>query len=163
MLKRMIKYTDYNGNPRTQEFYFYLNNKNLQELDAKYQEDGGFAGRFNLIINNFDKRKLLETFEDITVMAYGIKSEDGTKFIKNKQVQEDFLYSAAYEQLFNELTLGDDASAKLSDFLKKILPAELQAQIAKADADGSNKMPEILAEAIKDQEAAAKKENNIEG
>ncbi|MBR5952334.1 MAG: hypothetical protein IKZ85_03590, partial [Pseudobutyrivibrio sp.] len=69
MLKRIIKYTDYNGNHRTQEFYFYLNNKNLQELDALYQEDGGFAGRFNLIINNLDKRKLLETFEDITVRA----------------------------------------------------------------------------------------------
>ena len=156
MLKRIIKYTDYNGNPRTQEFYFYLNNKNLQELDALYQEDGGFAGRFNLIINNLDKRKLLETFEDITVRAYGVKSEDGTKFVKSKQVQEDFLYSAAYEQLFNELTMGDDASAKLSDFLKKILPAELQGQIEKADAEGTNKMSEILAEAIKDQEAAAK-------
>ena len=48
--------------------------------------------------------------------------------------------------------LGDDAADKFSDFLKKILPNELQAQITKAEADGNVQMPELLAEALKDQE-----------
>jgi hypothetical protein len=152
MLKKIIKYTDYNDLPRTQEFFFYLSKKDLQDLNANY--DGGLQGQFNKIINNYDQKALLVTFEDIVLSAYGLKSEDGTKFIKNEKVREDFKYSAAYEALFDELTSGDDAADKFADFLKKILPAELQAQIAKADAEGKTEMPEILAEVLKDQDAA---------
>lgn len=154
MLKKLIKYTDYNDLPRTQEFFFYLSKKDIQVLNANYE--GGLQGQFNKIMNNLDMKALLHTVEDIVLAAYGEKSEDGTKFIKNAKVREDFQYSAAYEALFDELTTGDDAADKFSDFLKKVLPNELQAQIAKAEAEGNVQMPEILAEAIKDQEAANK-------
>ena len=153
MLKKMLKYTDYNDVLRTQEFYFYLSKKDIQMLNAKYQEDGGLSGRFNIIMNKMDMRRLLETVEDLVLNSYGEKSEDGSKFIKNVKVREDFQYSAAYEALFYELTVGDDAADKFSDFLRKILPNDVQAQIAKAEAEGNVEMPEILAEAIKDQNA----------
>lgn len=152
MLKKMIKYTDYNDNARTQEFYFYLSKKDIQTLNAKYQEDGGLGGRFNIIMNKMDMRRLLETVEDLVLTAYGEKSEDGERFIKNTKVREDFQYSAAYEALFDELTGDETAADKFSDFLRKILPNDVQANIAKAEADGKVQMPEILAEAIKDQE-----------
>lgn len=151
MLKKIIKYTDYNDMNRTQEFFFYLSKKDIQKLNAKYE--GGIQGRFNIIMNKLDNRLLLETVEDLILSSYGEKSEDGTKFIKNPKVREDFQYSAAYEELFDELTTGDDAADKFSDFLKKILPNDVQAQIAKAEAEGNVEMPELLAEAIKDQEA----------
>ena len=153
MLKKMLKYTDYNDVLRTQEFFFYLSKKDIQMLNAKYQEDGGLSGRFNIIMNKMDMRRLLETVEDLVLNSYGEKSEDGSKFVKNAKVREDFQYSAAYEALFDELTGGDDAADKFSDFLSKILPNEVQAQIAKAEAEGNVEMPEILAEAIKDQNA----------
>lgn len=153
MLKKIIKYTDYNDNARTQEFYFYLSKKDIQTLNAKYQEDGGLSGRFNIIMNKMDMRRLLETVEDLVLTAYGEKSEDGERFIKNAKVREDFQYSAAYEALFDELTGDETAADKFSDFLRKILPNDVQANIAKAEAEGKVEMPEILAEAIKDQEA----------
>ena len=150
MLKKIIKYTDYNDTPRTQEFYFYLSKRKLQQLNAKYE--GGLQGQFTKILNDYDQKALLETFDDIVLTAYGLKSEDGTQFIQTKEVRDKFENSAAYEALFDELTLGDDAADKFSDFLKKILPNELQAQITKAEADGNVQMPELLAEALKDQE-----------
>ena len=152
MLKKIIKYTDYNDNARTQEFFFYLSKKDIQTLNAKYQEDGGLSGRFNIIMNKMDMRRLLETVEDLVLTAYGEKSEDGERFIKNAKVREDFQYSAAYETLFDELTGDETAADKFSDFLRKILPNDVQANIAKAEAEGKVEMPEILAEAIKDQE-----------
>lgn len=152
MLKKIIKYTDYNDNARTQEFYFYLSKKDIQTLNAKYQEDGGLSGRFNIIMNKMDMRRLLETVEDLVLTAYGEKSEDGERFIKNAKVRENFQYSAAYEALFDELTGDETAADKFSDFLRKILPNDVQANIAKAEAEGKVEMPEILAEAIKDQE-----------
>lgn len=154
MLKKIIKFTDFNDLPRTQEHYFYLSRRDLQNLNAKYE--GGLQGQFTKIINNYDQKALLMTFDDIVLTAYGLKSEDGTKFVKNDEVKENFKYSAAYDALFDELTLGDDAADKFADFLRKILPAELQAQIAKAEAEGNVEMPEILAEALKDQDAAKK-------
>lgn len=156
MLKKLVKYTDYNDNARTQEFFFYLSKKDIQFLNARYQEDGGLGGRFNKIMNKLDMRMLLETVEDIVLTSYGVKSEDGERFIKNDKAKEDFKYSAAYEALFDELTTGDDSADKFSSFLKKILPNEIQAEITKAEAEGKVEMPEILAEAIKDQEAANK-------
>lgn len=156
MLKKIIKYTDFNDLPRTQEFYFYLSKRKLQKLNAKYE--GGLQGQFTKIINDYDQKALLETFDDIVLTAYGIKSEDGTQFIQTDEVRSKFENSAAYDALFDELTSGDDAADKFADFLKKILPAELQAQIAKADAEGrSAEMPEILAEVLKDQDAAKDK------
>lgn len=154
MLKKIIKYTDFNDMARTQEFYFYLSKKDIQVLNANY--DGGLQGQFTKIMNKLDMKALLQTVEDIVLAAYGEKSEDGTKFIKNAKVREDFQYSAAYEALFDELTTGEDAADKFSDFLRKVLPNDVQAQIAKAEAEGNVEMPEILAEAIKDQDAANK-------
>lgn len=153
MLKKIIKYTDFNDNARTQEFYFYLSKRDIQALDAKYQEDGGLSGRFNIIVNDRDARRLLETVEDLILLSYGVKSEDGTKFNKSEKVREDFRWSAAYETLFDELTDMKENTDKFSDFLRKILPNDVQAQIAKAESEGKVEMPEILAEAIKDTEA----------
>lgn len=151
MLKKIIKYTDYNDNARTQEFFFYLSKRDLQMLDAKYQEDGGLSGRFNMIVNKHDAKRLLETVEDLILTSYGEKSEDGVKFVKNAKAREDFQYSAAYEKLFDELTDMKDNTDGFSDFLKKILPNDVQAQIAEAESKGNIEMPELLAEAIKDQ------------
>lgn len=151
MLRKIIKYTDYNDNTRTQEFFFYLSKKDIQKLNARYE--GGIQGRFNIIMNKLDNRLLLETVEDLILSSYGEKSEDGAKFVKNEKVRADFESSAAYEELFDELTTGDNAADKFSDFLRKILPNEVQAQIAKAEAEGNVEMPELLAEAIKDQKA----------
>ena len=63
--------------------------------------------------------------------------------------------------MFDELTTGEKSSDKFSDFLRKILPNDVQAQIAKAEAEGTNTMPEILAEAIKDQEADSRKIDTV--
>ena len=95
MLKKIIKYTDYNDNARTQEFFFYLSKKDIQTLNAKYQEDGGLSGRFKIIMNKQDMRRLLETVEDLVLTSYGEKSEDGERFVKNAKVREAFQYSAA--------------------------------------------------------------------
>lgn len=153
MLRKVVKYTDFNDIVRTQEFYFYLSKRDIQALDARYQEDGGLSGRFNIIVNNRDSRRLLETVEDLILLSYGIKSEDGTSFNKSDSVREAFRWSAAYATLFDELTDMEENTDKFSDFLKKILPNDVQAAIAKAESEGKVEMPEILAEAIKDTEA----------
>ena len=153
MYKRIIKYTNLKDERKVEELYFYLSPKNLKKLDAKYQDQGGIRGLFQKMITKNDNRLILETIEDIILSSYGIVSEDGNRFIQNDTVRSEFECSCAYEQLFDELTSTAEA---FGEFLKKILPNEVQAEIAKAEKEGNVEMPEIVAEMLKEQEAAEK-------
>lgn len=153
MYKRIVKYTNLKDERKVEELYFYLSPKNLKKLDAKYQDQGGIRGLFQKMITKNDNRLILETIEDIILSSYGIVSEDGNRFIQNDTVRADFECSCAYEQLFDELTSTAEA---FGEFLKKILPNEVQAEIAKAEKEGNVEMPEIVAEMLKEQEAAEK-------
>lgn len=153
MYKRIVKYTNLKDERKVEELFFYLSPKNLKKLDAKYQDQGGIRGLFQKMITKNDNRLILETIEDIILSSYGIVSEDGNRFIQNDTVRADFECSCAYEQLFDELTSTAEA---FGEFLKKILPNEVQAEIAKAEKEGNVEMPEIVAEMLKEQEAAEK-------
>lgn len=150
MLKKIIKYKDYNDADRTQEFYFYLSQKDIKMLNAK--TEGGIQAKFIKIMNKLDVKELLETVEDLILSAYGERSEDGTRFMKTPEIRENFKYSAAYEKLFDELT---DSPEALAEFIKKILPNDVQAKIDAEEAKGNKgQMPELIAEMMKDQDAA---------
>lgn len=150
MYKRIIKYTDYNDQKRTQEFYFYLSTKDIKMLNGKF--DGGLENFLINMVNNMDGRALLETIELFVLSSYGERSGDGTTFDKSPEVVKKFKYSAAYEQLFDELTETPEA---FSDFLKKVLPSDVQNRIVEAEKSGSNaNMPEIVSEVMKDAETS---------
>lgn len=158
MLKRIVKFTNLKGEKKSEELYFYLSPKNLKKMDAKYQNVGGIKGLFEKMITKNDNRLILETIEDIILTSYGIVSEDGNRFIQNQTVREEFETSCAYEQLFDELTSTAEA---FGEFLKKILPNDVQAEIAKAEKEGNVEMPEIVAEILKDQEENNAAENKV--
>ena len=55
-------------------------------------------------------------------MAYGVKSDDGKRFIKNERLREEFASSEAYSVLFMEIVTDADAAAK---FINAVIPAGL--------------------------------------
>lgn len=149
MYKRIIKYNNFKGERKIEEYYFYLSPKDLKKFNANYE--GGIKGLFEKMVSKGNDKLILETIEDIVLSSYGVISDDGNRFIKNEKVREEFEYSAAYEQLFDELTATADA---FGEFLKKVLPNDVQAEIAKAEKEGNVEMPEIVTEMLKEQEAA---------
>ena len=50
-------------------------------------------------------------------MAYGVKSEDGKRFIKNQTVKDEFAESLAFSQLIEDFHETDTA---MSDFITGI-------------------------------------------
>ena len=44
----------------------------------------------------------MEFFEDLIKKAYGVKSEDGRRFMKSEEISRSFMESPAYEILFEE-------------------------------------------------------------
>jgi hypothetical protein len=117
MVKKTITYTDYDGNERTEDFYFNLTQAELVEME--YSTDGGMRNKLQKAINEVDPRKLMTIFKDIVIKAYGIKSDDGKRFIKNDKVREEFMESEAYSMIFMELVTDTKAA---EDFINNIIP-----------------------------------------
>lgn len=139
MYKRTIKYTDFNGVERTQDFYFYLSKTNLTKLNSRVE--GGIQNKFEKMINKIDVKELVATVEELILSAYGEKSDDGTRFIQNEKLSTEFSQTPAYDDLFMSLINDPDA---LADFIKKILPQDLQVKIEEEMAKGN--VPNIVPE-----------------
>lgn len=137
MIKRTIKYTDFNGNQRTEDAYFNMtrseliafsfgmpdaiadtakdtNNVDLEAAGTKLIEKMGTSGIFNFV-------------KDLVFKAYGMKSEDGRRFIKSEQMSTEFTQTLAYDEFLIDL-FSDDKKA--AEFINGIIPADMAKQIS---------------------------------
>lgn len=126
MIKKTIAYTDYNGVQRTEDFYFNLTKAELLEMELT--SVGGFSEMVQKIINAKDGPALTAIFKDLILKAYGEKSADGRRFIKNDEIREAFSQTEAYSNLFMELATDDNAAAA---FINGVMPADLVAEANK--------------------------------
>ena len=132
MLKKTITYKDYNDIERTEDFLFNLTQTELMKWDLK--TPGGLAAKLEKITQKFDIPSLTEFLEDLIDKSYGIKSEDGVRFIKDPKLSEMFRQTEAYDQLFIEL-FSDEK--KTADFINGILPKELLEKAKEQNANVS--------------------------
>jgi hypothetical protein len=135
MLKRPIKYENFNGDTVTEDFYFNLTRPELMELEVAV--DGGFGAFLKKIATGDDNKAILEEFQRLIISSYGEKSEDGRTFKKSDEIHSDFRQSAAYDALFFELGSKENA---LLDFIIGIFPSDMRDDIRKAvEADDEKK------------------------
>ncbi len=120
MIKKTVTFTDFNGNERTEDFYFHLTEQELTEWELSV--DGGLSGVLTRIINSQDNKKLVEIFKDLLIRSYGVKTPDGRGFIKNEEVLNNFKYTQAFSDIYMELATDDKAA---SEFINGIMPASL--------------------------------------
>ena len=125
MIKETITYTDYNGTERKEDFYFNLTKAEVMELEMSTQ--GGLAEMIQRIVAAQDQPAIIKVFKDLIIKAYGVKSPDGKRFIKNQEVVDDFVQTEAFSELFMKLATDADAAAK---FVNGIVPADLAKQLA---------------------------------
>ena len=123
MLKKRIKYTDYNGVEREEDFHFNLTEAELMEMELS--EAGGITAQVEKIIQEKKQEKIVEIFKDIILKSYGEKSADGKRFIKNDEVRASFEQNPAYSWLFMKLATDADAAKK---FVKGIVPVVKEEQ-----------------------------------
>lgn len=120
MYKKTITYTDYNDVERTEDFYFNLNETELTELQTSVP--GGYAAMINKIIDTQDASALVGILKELILKSYGIKSEDGRRFIKKPEFTEEFTQTPAFSKLYMALATDEKEA---SNFITKILPADL--------------------------------------
>lgn len=119
MLKKNIKYVDYDGNERTEDFYFNLNKAEVIELQLGTV--GGLTKTLEKIVQEKDTSRIIEYFKTIILKAYGEKSADGRRFIKSQELRDAFEQTEAYSELFMELVRDAKMAA---EFINGVLPKE---------------------------------------
>ena len=125
MIKKTVTYTDYNEVERTENFYFNLSKAEVLEMEMSTA--GGMAESIQKIIDAKDTPAIIRVFKDLVLKAYGVKSDDGRRFVKSKELSEEFSQTEAYSQIFMELATDDKAAAA---FVNGIVPADLAQKAA---------------------------------
>ena len=120
MLKKTMTYTDYNGVERTEDFYFNLTKAEIMEMELS--TSGGLAEYIQAIVNAKDAPAIIKVFKDLVLKAYGQKSADGRRFIKNAELTAEFEQTEAYSDLFMALATDADEASK---FVNGIVPADI--------------------------------------
>lgn len=112
-----MTYTDYDGNERTEDFYFNLSKAEVAEMELS--QTGGLVKLLEKMIAEQDSKRIVEMFKDLILRAYGEKSPDGKRFIKSQELREAFSQTEAYSDLFIELASNAEAA---SAFVNAIIP-----------------------------------------
>ena len=122
MLKKTITYEDFNGVERKEDFYF-----NLSKAEMQFGTVGGLDVMLKKIIDAKDFKSIMDTFKMLILKAYGIKSDDGRRFIKSEEIAKEFEQTEAYSILYMELASDDNAAA---EFVNGIIPKDVATEVS---------------------------------
>lgn len=109
-------YTDFNGQEKTEDFYFNFTQAELAEME--FSEDGGLSSYLDKIVKAGNMKEIIGYFKEIVLRAHGQKTSDG-RFYKSKEISDEFKATQAYSDIFMELAQDSDAA---SDFINGIMP-----------------------------------------
>lgn len=120
MIKKRIKYEDFDGVEREEDFYFNLTKTELVKWN--YSESGGLEEAVKKIIDTKDAKELLKIYDKIITMSYGVKSPDGKKFVKSEEITNDFKDTNAYDVMFIEYLSHPES---FNAFIDGIMPKDI--------------------------------------
>lgn len=126
MLKKTITYEDYNGDTRTEDFYFNLTRTELIEMEYTIGGNESLTETIKILTNEKDNGEIIRVIKNVILHAYGEKSPDGRRFIKNQDIRDAFEQNPAYDVLYMELASDAKASA---DFFAGLLPSSITSQM----------------------------------
>lgn len=139
MLKKRIKYVDYDNNEREEDFYFNLSKAEIAEMELSIE--GGLQKWIERVVDAKDTPQIIELFKRLILQSYGEKSPDGKRFIKSEELSKEFSQTEAYSELFMELATDETAAA---NFVNGIIPQEFSeaatglSVVENNNADNSN-------------------------
>lgn len=129
MWKFTAEYEDWNGNSKRRELFFNMTMTEMISLQNSVP--GGIETYYKRIMEEQDNVSLYARFEDLVKLAYGVKSDDGERFMKNEEIYNNFKESAAYDVFMQYLMTTEDGAAK---FIEGITPAKIRQKMNTPEA-----------------------------
>lgn len=119
-----VPYEDFNGVQQVKEACFHISKMELIRLVSSKEID---SEEITSILESNNNSKIFEYFEKIIGLSYGIKSEDGQRFIKNKQILEEFKQSPMYDAFMKSIMETGNAT----NFIKGLFPKDVMESVMK--------------------------------
>jgi hypothetical protein len=138
MFKITKTYTDYNGDEKTEDFWFNLDKVELSEIALG--PSGGLDALIERVINTNDSATIIATFKDIILKAYGERTPDG-RFAKvddfGHPLSVKFSQTAVFPELFMEIAFDAE---KAAEFINGCVPTEMTAQTTETTKEALDKL-----------------------
>lgn len=139
MLKKTVNYEDFDGNKRTEDLYFNLTKLEAtefaldlpDEITDEVAKEGASAANMEAatrIVQKLGGKGIIDYIRKLVLKSYGVKSEDGKRFIKSEEISTEFSQTMAFDNLMMELLTDDNAA---SNFITAVIPSDL-AEAAKS-------------------------------
>ena len=159
MIKKTITYVNFNDVEVTEDFFFNFTKAELIELEAS--EEGGISAMIERLEKSKKGSEILAIFKKVILQAYGEKTSDGKRFVKNQEIREAFQATEAYSAMFMEMATDADIGAAFFNGLipkniEQIVEAERQARANNAAKDSASGMTQA-------EMARARSEANMQG
>lgn len=135
MIRKTFTYTDFDGNPVEDEYFFHLSKAELMEMELSAY--GGLEMLIKRLIEEKNSEEIVKIFKRIILSSVGQKSYDGKRFIKNEEIRTNFYQTEAYSQLFCDLIQNPDHA---NEFINGVIGFTPEV-VAKPAANPANAQP----------------------
>lgn len=140
MLKKVIKFVDYEGNEVSKEAYFNLNKDECVDLNLEYEKEGGLIGHLKALMaekidGELPQKPMVDFVKMLVEKSYGVRpKDDPSAFIKldenDKPLANKFKQTLAYSTYVYALLSGEES---LDEFAKSVLPQVSDEQKVEAE------------------------------
>lgn len=113
MFKHTVAYNDFNGTERKEDLYFHLSLPEVTRIEAEIGKP--ISEYTQELSTNMDMKNLLDFLEKIILNSYGQKTSDGKSFHKSKSLRDEFEYSQAYAEVFEQLLTNPELAKKFGE------------------------------------------------
>lgn len=137
MYKKTINYKDIDGNDVTKTCYFNLTYPEAIKILGKYTnrslDTEIMSEEVKKLVAKKDALSMIEIIEDFILSSYGERTltDDGSMFIKSKEIRTKFENSFEYAELFEELFTDKNA---LATFINSVIPIKKNVNTQEATA-----------------------------
>lgn len=138
MIVKRIKYVDYDGNEREEDFRFNLTEAELMKME--FNTVGGMEQMINKITDEKDTKKIGELFDKVLLTSYGEKSADGKRFVKSPELSKAFSETEAYNVLYMELLTDEKAATA---FINGLIPQNVADKVQNLQSNSRIPAPPI--------------------
>lgn len=98
--------------------------ESIQKISSQTDEVSQEVLENNTSMMNDAIRSLCILFDKLIDLSYGIRSDDGLRFVQNDKVLEEFKQTVAYDTLIAEMISNPD---KMVAFIKSVMPVSVTA------------------------------------
>lgn len=128
MVEKKVSYKDYNGVERSETFYFNLEQSELLDSMADFLPEDIAKGVdefkdvesvVRAIIDAKTMKEVIAFLKAFIDKSYGVKSEDGRRFVKDDATLMAFKQTPAYSKIYMEMATNSD---KMAGFINAVIP-----------------------------------------